>query len=68
MKDITIKLKINTKDIDFINKIIESYEGIALISTLNSTEGILVVHTSHSCYDDLMYILKTLPREYKILS
>ncbi len=68
VEDIILKIKMNTKDIVFINKIIEAYEGIALVSTVSSKEGLLNIYTSSSCYEDLMYILKSLPRDYKILS
>lgn len=67
-EEITIKIKVSPVDIDFINKIIEAYEGIALVTTENPQEGIIILRTSKGCYQDLMYILKTLPRMIEFLS
>ncbi|MBZ4688051.1 MAG: hypothetical protein JG764_1684 [Clostridiales bacterium] len=67
IRDITLKIKVTPQDIDFINKIIEAYEGIALVSTVDAKEGILKIHTSPGNYEDLQYILDTLPRKYEII-
>ena len=65
IRDVMIKIEVQPKDIDFVNKIVEAYEGIALVSTVDPREGILVIHTSPQCYEDLKQILDTLPRDFK---
>ena len=41
------------KDIDFINKIVEAYEGAGVVRTLDSTNGIISVISTDD-YKDMM--------------
>lgn len=58
---------INTekKDIDFINKVIEAYEGIGVVRTLSAKDGKIKIITIDSYIDELKSIFKRL-REYDV--
>jgi len=66
-KEISILVQVATKDIDLLNKIMEGYEGITLITTEDADQGYVRLHTACSTKDYLLEILKTFPRDIKII-
>ena len=46
-------IQIKKEDIDFINKIVEAYEGAGVVRTLDSTNGIISVISTDD-YKDMM--------------
>lgn len=62
-----IYIKVATKDIDFINKIIEGYEGLALTTTVDSKEGIVKFSTYYRLKKALIEILNEIPRQIEFL-
>ncbi|MEW6621706.1 MAG: DUF4911 domain-containing protein [Bacillota bacterium] len=66
VKEVTIFVNCTSCDIDFINKIIEGYEGIALVSTVNSSKALLKIQTSTDLVEEVIVVLKSIPRELTI--
>ena len=48
------------EDIDFINKIIEAYEGIGVVRTINAEKGIINIITTYDYKNFLKEILEDL--------
>ncbi|WP_110953181.1 DUF4911 domain-containing protein [Anaerosinus massiliensis] len=63
MKEL-VKIKINPKDINFFNRIMEGYEYLGIVSTLNKKDGIVVVRTTPDTYDEVREIVNHLQLEY----
>ncbi|MGI6412764.1 MAG: DUF4911 domain-containing protein [Syntrophomonadaceae bacterium] len=55
-------------DIDFLNKIIEAYDNLGILSTLNQKEGVVIIRTTEDTFKDLQAILSHLPFAIEILS
>lgn len=55
-------LKINKYDIDFINKIVEAYEGLAIVRTLDKKEGVIKLLTNSYFIEDVNNLLEKLER------
>ncbi len=66
-KEISFLVKLPTNEIDFLNKFFEGYEGTALVTTENSHEGLVRLHTASSMKNMLLEILEEFPREVKII-
>ncbi|MGL4534098.1 MAG: DUF4911 domain-containing protein [Fusobacteriaceae bacterium] len=52
------------EDIDFINKIIEAYEGIGVVRTLSAEKGLLNIITTYDFKDLLRAILEDLNNKW----
>ena len=48
------------EDIDFINKIIEAYEGIGVVRTISAEKGLLNIITTYDFKDFLRDVLEDL--------
>jgi len=59
-----VKIKINPKDINFFNRIMEGYEYLGMVSTLDKQEGIVIVRTTPDTYEEVRGILDHFPLEY----
>ncbi|KUO50608.1 MAG: hypothetical protein APF76_08145 [Desulfitibacter sp. BRH_c19] len=66
-KEISILVKVATSEIDFLNKILEGYEGTALVTTENPQEGLVRLYTALSMKTMLLELLQKLPREVKVI-
>ena len=62
MKEL-VKIKINPKDINFFNRIIEGYEYLGMVSTLDKQAGIVIVRTTPDTYDEVREIIDHLSLE-----
>lgn len=51
-------LDIDKHDIDFINKIVESYEGLAIVRTLDSKNGKIKILTNEYMKSDVDLLLE----------
>ena len=56
-----IKLKISPKDINFFNRIMEGYEYLGVVTTLDKNEGILIISTTKDFYEDVLGIVENMP-------
>lgn len=52
------------EDIDFINKIIEAYEGIGVVRTISAEKGILNIITTYDFKDFLREVLEDLNKNW----
>lgn len=52
------------EDIDFINKIIEAYEGIGVVRTISAEKGLLNVITTYDFKDFLKAVLEDLNNKW----
>ncbi len=59
-------VKSRREDIDFINKIIEAYEGLGVVRTTNAKEGLLTIITTNNFKDDLRNIILDLGKNYVV--
>ena len=62
-----IFLKVNKEDIDYINRIMEGYEYLGVVSTIDKKEGIIVIRTTTDMYDEAKVILENLEIDFQYL-
>jgi hypothetical protein len=54
--------RIDRREIAYLRFILEAYDGIAVVSTLNSNSGLVVLHIAPGCEQDVEMILQDLKR------
>lgn len=59
-------VKSRKEDIDFINKIVEAYEGLGVVRTTNAKEGLLTIITTDNFKDDLRDVIVDLGKNYVV--
>ncbi|HEY3424086.1 MAG TPA: DUF4911 domain-containing protein [Negativicutes bacterium] len=57
----TIFIQIDPQYIHYINQIMEGYEYLGVVSTVNRAEGILTIRVTPDTYQEVKDILKQLP-------
>ena len=62
-----IFLKVNKEDINYINRIMEGYEYLGVVSTIDKKEGIIVIRTTTDMYDEAKVILENLEIYFQYL-
>ncbi|MDY6820776.1 MAG: DUF4911 domain-containing protein [Deferribacterota bacterium] len=60
---VKIRLYVDKKDIMYLNSIIDSYEGVGIVRTINRHKGQVVIYTTKSQKDVLISILEALRKE-----
>jgi hypothetical protein len=58
--------RVDRREIAFIKFIVEAYDGIAVLETLDPIAGIVVFHISPGCKRDIDALLEDLKREILI--
>jgi len=58
--------RVDRREIAFIKFILEAYDGIAVLETLDPTAGIVVFHIAPGCKRDIDALLEDLKREILI--
>lgn len=58
--DNKIFLRVHPKDIHYLNRIMEGYEYLGVVSTVQREQGLVVVRVTPDTYNDVMNILKHL--------
>ncbi|MBN1254535.1 MAG: DUF4911 domain-containing protein [Deltaproteobacteria bacterium] len=66
MDTISILIKIPRREIAYLNFILESYEGVAVVRTVDPHEGIVEVMVPPSYQEEIKDILKDLGTEFPI--
>lgn len=56
------------EDIDFINKVIEAYEGIGVVRTVDANAGILNVISTDDFKDFVRTIIEDLDKNYGVVA
>ncbi|MGI6361045.1 MAG: DUF4911 domain-containing protein [Bacillota bacterium] len=62
-----ITVEMEPRDIDFFNKLIEGYDNLALVTTLDVKIGRVVLWVSEHTKKDVVGILKNLPVPVSII-
>lgn len=66
MIDYEYIIKVEKKDIDIMNKVIEAYEGIGNIRTISAEKGIVKILTNKYFLSDIDEALNKIKRIFKI--
>lgn len=56
-----IFIKVEPSNINYVNRIMEGYEYLGVVTTVNSAEGKLIVRVTFDTYHEVEKILKKLP-------
>lgn len=56
-----IRVKMEPRQIVYLDNIMEGFDGAALVSTGKSGTGEVTLHVTPDTYDDVMGILRTFP-------
>lgn len=66
MDTIRILARIAKKEIIYVNSLMEAYEGMAVMRTVNAERGLVEFQVSPHYLDDMQLLLKALSREISI--
>lgn len=66
MKD-QVKIKIKPQDINFFNRIMEGYEYLGAVTTLDKAAGIVMVRTTPDLYDEVMEVINHLDFGFELV-
>lgn len=66
MKCIKKYYRVDSREIYFLRFIFEAYDGIAMMTTIDSTTGIILLYISPGCEADVEMILRDLKAEIMI--
>ncbi len=66
LKTIKKYFRIDRKEICFLKFIIEAYDGIAVLTTLDPTKGIVVINIAPGCEEEVEMIIKDLEKNILI--
>lgn len=59
-KTIRVKCTINKRDVLILNSIIDSYEGIGLVRTLDAKNGSVIIYSTEDRYETVLDVLDDL--------
>lgn len=62
-----IYVRVNPQDITVVNRIMEGYEYLGMVSTIDGKQGILVIRTTPDFYDEVLDILHHLSCEITVM-
>ena len=65
--DAQITVQVEPTDIDFFNKLIEGYDNLALVTTIDATLGKLALWVSEQNKKDLLAVLRCMPIPVELL-
>jgi len=63
-----ILIKIDMKHINYINRIMEGYEYLGVVTTVKDMENILRIRVTPDTYQDVQEILRHLPLEFEYVN
>ena len=62
-----VYIQINPHDVNYVNRILESYEYLGVLTTLDPTKGICCIHSTADTKDDVRHVLASLAGPVKFL-
>lgn len=68
MRTIPYYYRVERRDIAFLRFIIEAYEGIAVLSTVDQHRGIVVLHVPSGCEESVSGLMAALSSNMRIES
>jgi hypothetical protein len=66
-KDLIIFAQMDPKHISFLDKILEAFDGLAILSTRDGKKGELHIHVTKETKADVLDILRNFPKPIEIL-
>ncbi|HZK43788.1 MAG TPA: DUF4911 domain-containing protein [Syntrophomonadaceae bacterium] len=63
-----IYIQINPPEIDLLTKLIEAYDNLGIVTTIDGKKGILAIRGTKETYPELLGILKNLPIKVKFIN
>lgn len=60
---VKIKCNIRKKDVITLNSFIDSYEGIAIVRTVDAATGAVVLYATDSSYETVLKVLEELKKD-----
>lgn len=67
MKDDRVYIKLNPKDVNYVNRILEGYEYLGVLTTIDKKLGTCIVNSTADTRDEVIYILTNLDCPVTIL-
>ena len=67
-KNTAIYIQLEPKNVNYINRIMEGYEYLGVVSTLNRKEGIVVIRVTPDTLAEVHTILANLPIAVKYVT
>jgi hypothetical protein len=68
METIKLSYRVERKDISYLSWIIQSYEGIAVVKTIDPYKAIIELQISPGCEDIIFELLDALKKQEGIIS
>ena len=68
MKSIKRKYRVNRKQIAYLKFILEGYEGLAILTTLDPQKGLIVLNIAPGCHSEIEMLLQNLKKSVMIES
>jgi len=66
MDTLSLMARVNRKDIAYVSHIIESYEGLAVVNTIDPASGLIRITISPFCFGEVKDILNQLMGEVEL--
>lgn len=63
-----ILIKIDAKHINYINRIMEGYEYLGVVTTVKDVANVLRIRTTPDTYHEVQEILKNLPMPFEYVT
>ncbi|HWQ76038.1 MAG TPA: DUF4911 domain-containing protein [Syntrophomonas sp.] len=61
-----IYVRLQPAKIDMLTKLVEAYDHLGVVSTLDQSEGLVVIRSTADCMPELEEILRSLPFSIEI--
>jgi hypothetical protein len=61
-RTVKVKCEVSKKDILLVNSLVDSYEGLGLIRTIDSSNGKVIMYSSDTQYKTLLRVLEELDK------
>ena len=66
MESIKKAFRVNRKEIAYLKFILEGYEGLAVMTTLDSRKGTIILHIAPGCQSEIEMLLQNLEKSVMI--
>lgn len=63
-----ILIQIDMKDINYINRIMEGYEYLGVVTTVKDAQGVLRIRVTPDTYPEVLKILENLPVKFEYVN
>ena len=60
-------LRVETQNIDFLNRIVEGWDGLGVVSTLDRDQGLVVIRVTPDTKPELLNVVRFLPFPAEVL-